>query len=83
MNAKQIEEVVFSYLKEQVGVQDYELNLEQPLDPLNLDSLDIIELGMHLEEHVGITFDNDWNLAEANTIGELIEIVCRKSGVNQ
>ena len=83
MDTKKIEAAVYSYLRDSVGIESDQLRPDQEIEPLNLDSLDIIELGMHLEESVGVTVEDDWNIGKSATLGELVDLVSRKSGATQ
>jgi len=53
-----------------------EINLETTLEDLGLDSIDIIQLIINLENELEITFDN--TIFETKTVNELIEIIKQK-----
>ena len=60
------------------GVKADQLNEETPLKDLGLDSLDIVEVMMGIEEELGIEFSTD-ELADAKTIKDVLTLIEKKA----
>jgi acyl carrier protein len=76
-----VEETLLEYLKPcaPAGVEIHtDLRL---IEDLNLDSLDVVEMTMHLEDSLGITVLDDSDIRAADTIGDLASRIRRKYGV--
>jgi acyl carrier protein len=78
-----VEEAVLGYLNESKLIST-EVQLNHLLsDDLAMDSLDVIELTMHLEEKLGITVDDDDdNIRLSDTVGHLIDSIRDKYGID-
>lgn len=55
--------------------QPPQINETTAIEELGIDSLDKVEIVMAIESHYGITLDNDDELVEARTIGDLCKVV--------
>ena len=53
------------------------MNRNTTFESLHLDSLDMVEMVMDMEEELGVDFDMDGKL-EVNTIGELADLIEEK-----
>ena len=67
-------ERIISYLSEQLDIPAEEMNRNTTFESLHLDSLDMVEMVMDMEEELGVDFDMDGKL-EVNTIGELADLI--------
>ena len=67
-------ERIISYLSEQLDIPAEEMNRNTTFESLHLDSLDMVEMVMDMEEEIGVDFDMDGKL-EVNTIGELADLI--------
>ena len=77
-----VEEAVLGYLNESKLINT-EVKLSHLLsDDLAMDSLDVVELTIHLEEELGITVDDDGDLKLSNTVGHLIDSIRDKYGID-
>lgn len=76
-----IEESVLSYLRS-IGQKDLEITHDTLLDDdLAMDSLDVIEMSLHLEEDLSIHIeDDDDDIRNSKTVGDLIQLITRKYG---
>ena len=70
-------ERIISYLSEQLYIPAEEMNRNTTFESLHLDSLDMVEMVMDMEEELGVDFDMDGKL-EVNTIGELADLIEEK-----
>ena len=70
-------ERIISYLSEQLDIPAEEMNRNTTFESLHLDSLDMVEMVMDMEEELGVDFDMDGKL-EVNTIGELADLIEEK-----
>ena len=70
-------ERIISYLSEQLDIPAEETNRNTTFESLHLDSLDMVEMVMDMEEELGVDFDMDGKL-EVNTIGELADLIEEK-----
>ena len=70
-------ERIISYLSEQLDIPAEEMNRNTTFESLHLDSLDMVEMVMDMEEELGVHFDMDGKL-EVNTIGELADLIEEK-----
>ena len=70
-------ERIISYLSEQLDIPAEEMNRNTTFESLHLDSLDMVEMVMDMEEELGVDFDMDGKL-EVNTIGELADLHRRR-----
>ena len=65
---------IISYLSEQLDVPAHTMNANTTFESLNLDSLDMAEMIIDMEEEVGIDFEIDGEL-RLETIGELADFI--------
>ena len=70
-------ERIISYLSEQLDIPAEEMNRNTTFESLHLDSLDMVEMVMDMDEELGVDFDMDGKL-EVNTIGELADLIEEK-----
>jgi acyl carrier protein len=70
-------ERIISYLSEQLDIPAEEMNRNTTFESLHLDSLDMVEMVMDMEEELGVDFEMDGKL-EVNTIGELADLIEEK-----
>jgi len=76
-----VEEALVGYLKSSVSA-DIEIRQDLRLiEDLNLDSLDVVELTMHLEDAIGITVDDDADIRSSETVGDLVKRIRETYGV--
>ncbi len=70
-------ERIISYLSEQLDIPAEEMNRNTTFESLHLDSLDMVEMVMDMEEELGVDFEMEGKL-EVNTIGELADYIEEK-----
>ena len=63
-----------NYLAEQVDVPAEELSRDTTFESLHLDSLDMVEMIMDMEEELGVDFEMDGEM-KLETIGELADFI--------
>lgn len=76
-----VKEAVLGYINERISPDFKPLEDHSLVGDLNLDSLDIVELAMHLEDSLGIVLDDEEGFRKAETLGDLISFVRRKTGL--
>ena len=76
-----VKEAVLGYINEHISPDFKPLEDHSLVGDLNLDSLDIVELAMHLEDSLGIVLDDEEGFRKAETLGDLISFVRRKTGL--
>lgn len=57
-------------------VQNRELSPEERLDELGIESADFVMILMAIEEKFGVYVPVDERLTEAETVGQLLDVVC-------
>ena len=65
---------IISYLAQQLDVSADDLDANTTFESLNLDSLDMAEMIIDMEEEVGVDFEIDGEV-RLETIGELAEYI--------
>lgn len=65
-------EKIKSYLASQLDISADEISLETTFESLGIDSLDMVEMVMELEEELGVELEIEEKLA---TVGELVDFV--------
>lgn len=76
-----VKEAVIEYINGSIA-PNFELNEDHTLsEDLNLDSLDMVELAMHLEDSLGIVIDDEDGFRESKTVGDLISFVRKTTGL--
>lgn len=65
-------ERIIKVLREYKGNDDLEVTKETTFEELELDSLDIVELVMNLEEEFSVTLEMS---ADVKSIGDLMELI--------
>ncbi len=70
-------ERIVSYLSQQLDIPVEEMNRETTFESLHLDSLDMVEMVMDMEEELGVDFELEGKL-NMETIGELADFVTEK-----
>lgn len=68
---------IVSYLSEQLDVPAENLKPETTFESLHLDSLDMVEMMMDMEEELSVDFEQDGSFS-AETIGELADMIEKK-----
>ena len=68
---------IVSYLSEQLDVPAEELSRETTFESLHLDSLDMVEMIMDMEEELGADFEIEGDV-KLETIGELADYIDEK-----
>jgi acyl carrier protein len=77
-----VEETILEYLNESKLIAT-EVRLDHKLDDdLALDSLDVVELTMVIEEKLGITIDDDNDINVSGNVGDLVESIRKKYGLS-
>ncbi len=66
-----------SYLSEQLDIPVEEMDRSTTFESLHLDSLDMVEMIMDMEEELGVDFEMDADV-KLETIGELAEFIEEK-----
>ena len=67
-------EKIISYLAQQLDISADDLDANTTFESLNLDSLDMAEMIIDMEEEVGVDFEIDGEV-RLETIGELAEYI--------
>lgn len=68
------QEIIFKKIAEQKGLDPVTLNRETTLLDVGLDSLDMVELSMDLEEAFGLVI-NQADIAGIKTLGQAVDFV--------
>ena len=63
-----------SYLSEQLDIPVEEMDRDTTFESLHVDSLDMVEMVMDMEEELGIDFEMDSD-AKLETIGDLADYI--------
>ena len=66
-------ERIASYLAEQLDIPAEKITMDTTFESLNLDSLDIAEMAMNLEDDMGITLELDESMKTVKDIVACIE----------
>ena len=70
-------EWITTYLAEQFDFPKDSLHWDTTFKSLQLDSMDMVEMMMDMEEELGVDFDQN-DMAELTTIGELADYIEKK-----
>lgn len=70
-------EKIITYLSEQFEIPAEDLDRNTTFESLHLDSMDMVEMMMDMEEELGIDFEQEGKL-EVTTIGELADFIEKK-----
>ena len=65
-------EKIQSYLAEQLDIPAEQITMDTTFEALGIDSLDMVEMVMELEDELGIELEMEEKVA---TIGELVEFI--------
>lgn len=65
---------IISYLAQQLDISAEDLDADTTFESLNLDSLDMAEMIIDMEEEVGVDFEIDGDV-RLETIGELADYI--------
>ena len=68
---------IIKYLSEQLDIPAEDMNRDTTFESLHLDSLDMVEMVMDMEEELGVDFEMEGKL-EVQTIGELADFIEEK-----
>ena len=63
-----------TYLSEQLDIPVEEMDRDTAFESLHLDSLDMVEMIMDMEEELGVDFEMDGEM-KLETIGELADFI--------
>ena len=63
-----------SYLSEQLDIPVEDMDRDTTFESLHVDSLDMVEMVMDMEEELGIDFEMDGDV-KLNTIGDLADYI--------
>ena len=70
-----MKEKLLEILAEQLDMEASELTDDKSFtDDLDMDSLDMVEMTVELEQELGVSFEQE-QLAEIKTIGELVALI--------
>jgi acyl carrier protein len=70
-----MKEKLLQILAEQLDMEVEELTDDKSFtDDLDMDSLDMVEMTVELEQELGVSFEQE-KLAEIKTIGDLVELI--------
>lgn len=67
-------EKITAYLAEQLDIPADSMNRDTTFESLHLDSLDMVEMVMDMEEELGVDFEMDSGM-KLETIGELADFI--------
>ena len=70
-------ERIFMYVSEHLDIPAEDMNRDTTFESLHLDSLDMVEMVMDMEEELGVDFEMEGKL-EVQTIGELADFIEEK-----
>ena len=70
-------ERIISYMSEQLDIPAEDINRDTTFESLHLDSLDMVEMVMDMEEELGVDFEMEGKL-NVETIGELADLIEEK-----
>ena len=70
-------ERIISYLSEQLDIPAEDINRDTTFESLHLDSLDMVEMVMDMEEELCVDFEMEGKL-NVETIGELADLIEEK-----
>ena len=68
-------EKIRSYLSSQLDIDPQQITEDTTFESLGIDSLDLVEMLMELEEELGVELEMD---EKVSTIGELVEFIEKK-----
>ncbi len=70
-----MKEKLLKILAEQLDMETSELTDDKSfMDDLDMDSLDMVEMTVELEQELGVSFEQE-QLAEIKTIGDLVALI--------
>ena len=70
-------ERIRAYLSEQLDIPVEEMNRDTTFESLHLDSLDMVEMVMDMEEELGVYFEMEGDM-KLETIGDLADFIAEK-----
>ncbi len=70
-------EKITSYLASQMDISADDITRETTFESLGIDSLDMVEMVMDLEEELGVELETE---EKFSTVGELVDFVESKAG---
>lgn len=70
-------ERIRAYLSEQLDIPVEEMNRDTTFESLHLDSLDMVEMVMDMEEELGVDFEMEGDM-KLETIGDLADFIAEK-----
>lgn len=63
---------------EQFGIDRDQITLEAPLEELDINSLDVVELGQIVREEFGVQLAPD-DVTELKTVGDVVDLVASRA----
>ena len=75
---QQVEKVVFDGLAE-VGAEPSEVSREADFEALDVDSLDLVELGQIVQEEYGVEIKGE-DMPKLKTVGDAVTLICERAG---
>ena len=70
-------EKIRAYLSQQLDIPAEDMNRETSFESLHLDSLDMVEMIMDMEEELGVDFEMEGDM-KLETIGDLADFIEEK-----
>lgn len=74
MERKEIESAILSTMADQAGTAIESVTLDQKPDDLGLDSLDVIEVVMNIEQEFNISI-NEEEITEEATLNSMVDLI--------
>lgn len=74
----ELQKQLLAIVTEEGMVRDRDIAMDQRLDDLGIESADFVMILMAVEEKFGVYIPVDERLTEAETVGALIDVVCRQ-----
>lgn len=79
MEQQELYEKVERILVDNFGVPEDQVSREATIQDLDLDSLDLVEMTMQVEEELGVEIEDE-EVADVETIQDVVELLERKTG---
>ena len=77
MNRQEIEEIVIEIIAEELSIDTREINLDSTFKDLGADSLDEMEIMIHIEKKIHITISDD-SATKLNNVRDLCKFIENK-----
>jgi acyl carrier protein len=82
VSAEQIGPFVVEELSKLAEVEQSELTHDAKLEELDVDSLDLVELGQVVEDRYGIQLERE-DMKDVSTVGDVIDVIVRRAGSSE